>query len=104
MGRSLKSKKSDILKSPKAAKSSKAPKAPKAQKTAKASKSHFMKAPALLEIDLDVFGEVHPAKMDIGPDGKLYFTGGTDSKAYRGDIEGNFENFAEITTGAGFTL
>jgi len=108
--RSLKSKKSDILKSPKAAKSSKAPKAaksskaPKAQKTAKASKSHFMKAPALLEIDLDVFGEVHPAKMDIGPDGKLYFTGGTDSKAYRGDIEGNFENFAEITTGAGFTL
>ena len=42
--------------------------------------------------------------MDIGPDGKLYFTGGTDSRAYRGDIEGNFEMFAEITTGAGFTL
>ena len=41
--------------------------------------------------------------MDIGPDGKLYFTG-TDSKAYRGDIEGNFEMFAEIITGTGFTL
>ena len=41
--------------------------------------------------------------MDIGPDQKLYFTGGTYSKAYRGDVEGNFEMFAEITTGAGFT-
>lgn len=64
----------------------------------------FSTADPLLEIDLDVFGEVHPAKMDIGPDRKLYFTGGTDSRAYRGDIEGNFEVFAEITTGAGFTL
>ena len=64
----------------------------------------FSTADPLLKIDLDVFGEVHPAKMDIGPDRKLYFTGGTDSRAYRGDIEGNFEVFAEITTGAGFTL
>jgi hypothetical protein len=90
--------------SKKSSKSTNASKTPKTLKSPKSPKSPFKKAPALLEIDLDVFGEVHPAKMDIGPDGKLYFTGGTDSKAYRGDIEGNFEIFAEITTGAGFTL
>lgn len=58
----------------------------------------------LIEISLDEFGEVHPAKMDIGSDGLLYFTGGTDSKAYRVDIDGNAEMFVEITDGAGFTL
>ena len=42
--------------------------------------------------------------MDIGPNQKLYFSGGTDSKAYWGDVEGNFGFFSEITTGEGFTL
>merc|ERR1740124_529695 len=42
--------------------------------------------------------------MDIGPDRLLYFTGGTDSRAYRVDKDGNAEMFAEITTGAGFSL
>jgi len=88
-------------KEPKAKKSSKAPKGPKESKAPKAPKSG---SNALLEIELDVFGEVHPAKMDIGPDQRIYFTGGTDSRAYRVDIEGNAEMFAEITTGAGFTL
>jgi hypothetical protein len=85
------------------AKTTKSPKQSKSMKSSKQSRK-FSTADPLLEIDLDVFGEVHPAKMDIGPDRKLYFTGGTDSRAYRGDIEGNFEVFAEITTGAGFTL
>ena len=42
--------------------------------------------------------------MDIGPDQRLYFTGGTYSKAYWGDVKGKFEMFAETTNGAGFTL
>ena len=50
----------------------------------------FYTSDPLLEIDLDVFGKVHPSKMDNGPDQKLYFNGGTDSKAYQGDVEGNF--------------
>ena len=64
----------------------------KGKKGSKAQK--FYTADLLLEIDLDVFGDVHPSKMDIGPDQKLYFTGGTNSKAYRGDVEGKFEMFA----------
>ena len=67
---SLKSPKSaKASKSPKSAKASKSPKTSKVSKSpksAKASKSPFKKASALLEIDLNVFGEVHPAKMDIG--------------------------------------
>jgi len=102
--RYLKSTTSDLIKSGKTRKLTKLTKSKKAYKSAKGATNGFVTAPALLEIDLDVFGEVHPAKMDIGPDGKLYFTGGTDSKAYRGDNDGNFEMFAEITTGAGFTL
>lgn len=89
--------------STKSPKTTKSPKQSKSMKSSKQSKA-FSKADPLVEIDLDVSGEVHPAKMDIGPDGMLYFTGGTDSKAYRVDLEGNLENVAEITTGAGFTL
>lgn len=96
-------KKRTLRKGKKGNKGNKAQKATKSRKSRRTPESFNTAAP-LLEIDLDVFGEVHPAKMDIGPDGKLYFTGGTDSKAYRGDIDGNFEMFAEITTGAGFTL
>ena len=60
----------------------------KGKKGSKAQK--FYIADPLLEIDLNVFGEVHPSKMDNGPDQKLYFNGGTDSKAYQGDVEGKF--------------
>jgi len=106
------SKKPKSSKNPKGAKGAKGAKDTKDAKETKKAKSSksvdgkelFKTAEALLEIDLDVFGEVHPAKMDIGPDERLYFTGGTDSRAYRGDKKGNFEMFAEITTGAGFTL
>jgi len=73
-------------------------------KGSKSAKTPKWKTGALLEIELDVFGEVHPAKMDIGPDNRIYFTGGTDSRAYRVDKKGSAEMFAEITTGAGFTL
>ena len=89
-------------KEPKATKESKTPKAFKSTKAAKSAKGSGSNT--LLEIQLDRFGEVHPAKMDIGPDKRIYFTGGTDSRAYRVDNEGNAEMFAEITTGAGFTL
>jgi len=92
------------IKMPKGSKSSKMPKGSKGSKGSKMPKTMFTTTDPIFKIDLDVFGEVHPAKMDIGPDGKLYFTGGTDSRAYRGDIAGDLEMFAEITTGAGFTL
>ena len=76
-------------KEPKATKESKTPKSFKSTKAAKSAKGSGSNT--LLEIQLDRFGEVHPAKMDIGPDKRIYFTGGTDSRAYRVDNEGNAE-------------
>ena len=55
---------------------------------------------------MDTWGEVHPAKMNIGPDNLLYFTGGTNNRAYRVDVDGNTEVFAELPVdiAIGFTL
>ena len=64
----------------------------------------FEQAEPLLDLSDFSFGEVHPAKMDIGPDRRIYFTGGTDSRAYRVDENGVAEVFAEINDGFGFTL
>ena len=44
--------------------------------------------------------------MNIGPDRLLYFTGGTNNRAYRVDVDGNTEVFAELPAAiaTGFTL
>ena len=95
------------------AKSSKAPtvlKAPKViqgyqgTQSAQGPKSTKVRVKCPFRDKTRFFGEVRPAKMDIGPDQRIYFTGRTDSRAYRVDIEVNAEIFAEITTGARFTL